>query len=144
MALKHTNSGRCGRCQEIIDKYPGFDKDLRAWFETFQAGHPEAHVSEAGRGREMQEILFNRGASKARYGYSSHNYNCALDLFEMGGAKIKDIYETSWFKTVLAPALPPWIRWYGEPGSKFWELPHVEIRDWEDLATKGLIALVEE
>lgn len=143
MALKHQNSGRCPRCQEILDRYPDFNGDLRAWFEMFQLQNPEAHTSEAGRGRDAQEALYQRRASRAQWGESAHNYNAALDLFEQGGKSHKDIYERDWFDRKLQPALPPWIKWYGEPGSKFYELPHVELKDWRAMAERGELQLVE-
>jgi hypothetical protein len=143
MALKHENNGKCEKCLEIINRYPNPHAELVSWFKEFQVTHPEAHVSCAGRGRDDQEALYLRKASKARWGESAHNYNAALDLFETGGADVKDIYEPKWFKEVLKPALPYWVKWYGEPGSKFFELPHIEVADWRELRMKGQIGLVE-
>jgi hypothetical protein len=125
-------------------RYPGFYEPLRKWFEMFQDTRPEAHISCAGRGQFDQEMLFIRGASKARYGESAHNYNAAIDFFELQG-DIKNIYEPEWFKLVLAPAIQSlsWLRWYGIPGAEFPELPHVEVRDWRVMRTKGALSLVE-
>jgi hypothetical protein len=141
MAIKHTNSGACNKCSLIFNKYPNFYAPLRDWFFAFQHLHPEAHISCAGRGEEEQESLYFRRASRAEWGQSAHNYGAAIDIFEMTGHR--DIYETVWFHNVLAPALPKWLTWYGRPGSKFYELPHVEVTDWRDMAKKGLIGLVE-
>ncbi len=132
MEMSHINSGKCPQCQEIIDRFPGFYKPLRDWFEKLQAAHPEAHVSEAGRGYLNQERDFQKGASKAHYGQSAHNFNCALDLFELQG-DMKNIYEPSWFHDVLAKNLEPWVNWYGAPGSPFREMPHVEPRGWHSI-----------
>lgn len=140
--MSHTNNGVCPKCKEIMNKYPGLNSDLKNWFVMFQAKHPEGHISCAGRGKADQEAAFNAGMSRAHWGQSAHNYNCAIDFFEMSG-KPKDIYEEKWFKEVLAPALPFFLNWYGAPGSSFRELPHVEVRNWHELKAKGLIHLVE-
>jgi hypothetical protein len=140
---KHQNNGKCQKCHAIIDRYPGFHAGLRAWFEELQAKNPEAHVACAGRGQDDQEMLFHRKATRAHFGQSAHNYNAALDLFEMGGETVKDIYEIKWFKRVIGPNVPEWMEWYGKPGSKFWELPHVEVRDWKVAAKNGELKLVE-
>ncbi len=142
MALKHDNSGKCVKCLEIILRYPGFHEGLRNWFLDFQYMHPEAHISCAGRGKDDQEALFQRKASRAHYGESAHNYNAALDLFENTG-KTSEIYETEWFHRILALALPDWVTWYGRPGSKFYELPHIEVAAWKELKEKGDLRLVE-
>lgn len=138
----HTNNGACEKCDQIFDRYTDFYEPLRAWFEDFQSEHPEAHISCAGRGYEDQEYFFSIKTTKARYGQSSHNYNAAIDIFEMS-VDFTDIYEISWFKNVLAPAIPDWLKWYGEPGSSFYELPHVEVRNWRELVHEGVLTLVE-
>lgn len=140
--MKHANNGTCAKCQEIINTYPHFHAELLAWFIEFQSRRPEAHISEAGRGRALQEIFFRRGSSKAQYGESAHNYNAAFDLFENGGDR-KNIYEKSWFTEVLSKELPDWIEWYGKRGSKFYELPHVEVKEWKKLVASGQLQLVE-
>lgn len=141
--MTHKNDGKCEKCLSIIARYPDFYEPMKLWFVGFQANHPEAHVSEAGRGKEMQNIFYRKGASKARYGESAHNYNCALDLFEMSG-KLKDIYEFTWFVDVLRPNLPSWIIWYGEPSAVFREYPHIEVKNWKALVRSGLVNLVEK
>lgn len=143
MALKHTNNGRCAKCHEIMDRYPGFYPPLRAWFVEAQAADPELHCSEAGRGKARQEECFKNKTSNAHYGESAHNYNAALDLFENGGDP-KNIYEEKWFKQRLAPRLIDSIEWYGRPGSKFRELPHIELKGWEKLVEQGVLSLVEK
>lgn len=141
--MKHTNDGKCVRCQEIFDKYPGFNELLRDWFVGFQAKHPEAHISCAGRGREEQTALYLRGASKAKYGESAHNFNCAIDIFEQGGHFLSNIYEGMWFIDVLRPNLPAWAEWYGQPWAKFREMPHVEVKNWKFLVADGAALPVE-
>lgn len=140
--MSHTNNGKCPKCQEALDKFPGFYQPLREWFESLQAKHPEAHISEAGRGREAQELDFKHGFSKAHYGQSAHNFNCALDFFSIQPGK--NIYDLEWFHDVLAKNLEPWLNWYGAPGAKFPEVPHVEPHGWQDLVKLGELKLVEE
>lgn len=138
----HKNSGRCEQCAKIFNRYPGFHSGLRRWFEEFQAEHPEAHISCAGRGRFDQEAMVLKHASRAHYGKSSHNWNAAIDIFELQG-DVANIYERAWFDRVLAPEIPHWLNWYGSPGSVFFELPHIEVRAWRTLAQDGKLRLVE-
>lgn len=138
---KHQNNGNCPKCKELFDKYPNFDKQARGWFHLFQAKHPEAHISCAGRGLADQQAAKMSRASRADYGESAHNWNCAFDVFvQLSG---KDIYDKAWFNTVLAPEIPYFLNWYGAPGAPFPELPHIEVRDWKKKKAEGLIALVE-
>ncbi len=140
--MHHDNSGKCPRCKEIIDLYPNFYPLLRLWFEELQAKHPEAHVSCAGRGKQAQEDARNHKLSRAHWGESAHNWNIALDLFVIQPGVY--IYDKTWFNTVLEPNLIPAIDWYGRPGSRFEELPHVEWRSWRDLKANKEIELVEQ
>lgn len=140
--MHHTNDGKCEMCQSIIDRYPGFDPKMRAWFEDFQSVSPEAHISCAGRGKADQEAAFSKGLSRAHYGESAHNYNAAMDFFCVlpGGT---DIYNHGWFTHTLKPALKDFLIWYGEPKSSFFELPHVELIAWKDMVDQGFLTLVE-
>jgi hypothetical protein len=140
--VKHKNDGKCAKCTEIMNRYDGLYGPLRSWFTDLQARHPEAHVACAGRGEIDQESLFKKKATRARFGKSAHNYNAALDLFENGGLDLSDIYELEWFTRVIAPAIPPWMEWYGKPGSSFFELPHVEVKNWRVLAEQKRLHLV--
>lgn len=135
---RHSNNGHCPKCREIIDRFPNFNAELRTWFEAFQAKHPELHVSEAGRGKLEQERDFQKGASRAHWTQSAHNYNMALDTFVMLPGTT-DIYPRKWYDEILRPALPTWIQWYGMPGSVFFELPHIEVRGWKYVASKKLV-----
>lgn len=143
-AVKHTNNGKCLKCGEIFDRYPNFNQQLRSWFVKFQAKHPEAHISCAGRGFADQEAAKTAGASRASYGQSAHNYNCAIDLFVMDFKNYPDqLYPKKWFDTVLAPEVPFFLNWYGAPGQPFPELPHLEIREWRGLRAQNMASLVE-
>lgn len=137
---KHKNDGNCEKCKSLFDRYDGFHQGLRSWFEDLQRHVPDAHISCAGRGKDDQTILFNRKATRAIYGRSSHNYNAAIDIFRNEPGRL---YEEQWFKKNVGNFLEDWIEWYGKPGSKFYELPHVEVKDWRQLAQSGNIKLVE-
>lgn len=144
-AVRHINTGRCPKCAQIFDRYahhPG----LRAWFEGLQAGLPDAHISCAGRGKVDQEAAKKSATSNAGWGESAHNYGLAIDIFKlhlaMGAEWPKD-----WFTTHVAPAIKAQnegtgdfkLVWYGSPGSRYYELPHVEIKDWKKLPGKKLV-----
>ena len=139
---KHQNNGDCAHCDQIMDRYPNFNAELRTWFKAFQKSHPEAHCSCAGRGEMDQEAAFIRKTSRAHWKQSSHNYNCALDLFEMSAGYPGDIYAREWFDKVLAPEVPEWIDWYGKPHAPFPELPHIEVKEWRQLLADGRLTLV--
>ncbi|MFA7333638.1 MAG: hypothetical protein WC130_05000 [Kiritimatiellia bacterium] len=139
---KHKNDGQCLKCLSIIQRYSGFHFGLFKWFQALQLKHPEAHISCAGRGRQDQEEVFHRGASRARFGESAHNYNAALDLFKNQG---NDLYDRSWFQLVVAPAIRGTdFEWYGSPGAAFPELPHVQVKAWRALADNDQLTKVEE
>jgi hypothetical protein len=107
--LKHQNNGRCEKCMQIMNKYAGFNPQLKGWFILFQAKHHEAHISCAGRGFEAQEAAKLNKKSRAKYGESAHNYNCAIDIFvQLPG---KDLYDKEWFEEILAPEVPYFLKW---------------------------------
>lgn len=135
--LKHENSGNCIKCDEIFNKYPGFHPGLKFWFQRLQQNNKDAHISCAGRGEIEQEACFNRGTSRAHYGQSAHNYNLAIDIFQLQDAIA--VWNAGWFNKVVKPTLLPSLEWYGMPGSRFYELPHVEIKGWKDMKDKKLV-----
>ena len=148
--MSHINTGNCDKCEQILNTFPGFHAELKAWFKKTQQKVKDAHISCAGRGRSEQEAAFQSGASRAHYGESSHNFNCAIDVFRLTltGAS----YDRPWFRDSIGtavysnnadPARMVELKWYGMPGSKFLELPHIEVNDWKALAEQGLVKLVE-
>lgn len=139
--LKHQNNGKCLKCAEIFDKFPGFNQNVRGWFTMFQAKHVEAHISCAGRGAADQEAAKLAGKSRAEFGKSAHNWNAAIDLFVL--LPQTDLYSKKWFNEVVAPEIPYFLNWYGTPGSSFFELPHIELRDWHGMKIAGDLKLVE-
>lgn len=139
---KHLNNGACPKCKEIMDRFPNMNQKLRQWFVDFQKQNPEAHTSCAGRGFQDQTNAKASGASRAKFGESAHNYNCALDLFVQ--LPKTDIYDKKWFQEKIAGKIPYFLKWYGEPGSAFYELPHIEVREWRGLRVQNLAGLVEE
>lgn len=136
----HTNNGQCPACAKITQTFPNFDQNLLNWFILMQAKFPAFHLAETGRGRARQEEMFNSGRSRAHYGESSHNYNCAMDTFFL----INGVYnlDEANFLPVYTE-MPDLIEWYGAPGAKFFERPHFEKKGWRDLRAGGLIQLVE-
>lgn len=143
---RHVNNGKCEKCQDIFEAYPGFHVGLKAWFEGLQKKDPSAHISCAGRGKVDQEAALASGASKAHYGQSSHNFNAAIDIFRLTQAGAS--WDRPWFRDSVGTAVYKHnanpdkkfdINWYGMPGAKFFELPHVEVDGWKDLH----LALVE-
>lgn len=139
--MRHQNTGACSGCVGILDRYPGFHEDLRIWFHAVQIENPDFHVSCAGRGRVEQEAAFYRGASKAHYGRSAHNWNAALDAFQLKDGKA--LWERPYFEEVVGLNLYPRLKWYGAKDAEFYELPHIEIADWRALSEKGALQLVE-
>lgn len=139
--IKHQNNGLCPKCKEIFEAYPNFSQKLRGWFILLQSKHPEAHISCAGRGFLDQEAKKESGASRASYGQSAHNWNAAIDIFIL--LPNTDIYDEKWFDKILAPEIPFFINWYGAKGSVFYELPHLELREWRGLKIAGDLNLVE-
>jgi hypothetical protein len=145
MTVRHVNTGRCPKCAEIFDRFV-HHAGLRAWFEGLQVGTPEAHISCAGRGKADQDAAKKAGTSKAGWGQSAHNYGLAIDIFKlhlsMGAEWPKD-----WFAAHVAPAIKAQneagsqfqLTWYGSPGSSFYELPHVEIKDWKKRKDNKLV-----
>ena len=132
----HKNNGFCEKCEEILLKYKNFDYRLYHWFRTLQNDKKIFHVSCAGRGRWLQEKYFNEGRSRAHYGQSAHNYNMAIDLFINLEALI---YNKSMFDAMIPRYVSKSIDicgvsliWYGQ-SKKFYELPHVEIKDWKKM-----------
>lgn len=140
--VKHANNGMCSKCLLIKLRYNHFDEELWKWFQQMQATFPELHISCAGRDEHEQEQLFIRGATKAHFGKSAHNYGAALDLFVIQVGS-DDIYPKTYFDRVVGGYLPPWLEWYGKPGSSFYELPHVEIKNWKELVKGGALKLID-
>lgn len=134
----HQNNGHCEGCQGIFNKYPGFYEPLKEWFMGLQVIHPKVHISCAGRGGIEQAKFKLIGLSRAEYGESAHNWNAAIDIF----LNQKNIYDNNWFYAHIPPSLPPEFNWYGSKDSKFYELPHIEVRDWKELAKIGELKLI--
>lgn len=137
----HVNNGSCISCARIFNRFPNFHPKLRAWFEKVQSLSPDAHISCAGRGRLEQEVYFEKGASKAHWKRSAHNYNCAIDIFQLKDGTA--MWSRGWFHVVVELQLDPDLKWYGAKDAEFQELPHVEVANWKDLVKNGSVTLVE-
>ena len=142
--MLHKNNGDCPHCDTLFDKFTGFHSGLRSLFKSFQKEHPEAHVSCAGRGHFEQQRCFMNKVSDAKWGQSAHNFNAAIDLFESSGDR-DNLYEAVWFSKVVRPWIAQYseFEWYGSPGSSYFELPHIQVRNWKDLVRSGLLTPVE-
>lgn len=141
MIFHHKNNGSCPKCFQLLNRYPPKSKKLFNWFFELQEKNPDAHVSCGGRGREAQNELFLKKATRAQWGESAHNYNCAIDIFEQtedGKYQLDKV----WFARVLGE-LPRWLMWYGKPDSKFYELPHVELKHWREIVDAGYEEIIE-
>ncbi len=134
---KHINNGNCPKCDEIFDRYAGFDAGLRSWFKALQACVKDAHVACAGRGAEEQETAFKKGTSRAHFGESAHSYNLAIDIFKLHATGAE--WPRSWFDAHIAPALTADLEWYGAKGAAFFELPHIQIKNWKAKTDKKLV-----
>jgi hypothetical protein len=141
MKPRHTNGTQCEKCLEIFNLYPGAYSPLVGWFMGLQLIVNDAHISECGRGIEKQKLYYKTGASRAKYGQSAHNWNAAIDIFQLKGGKA--VYNRKWYEKQICARMEIWIKWYGEPGSKFPELPHFEVCNWRELAKSGELGLVE-
>lgn len=136
----HVNEGHCSKCAEIFDRY-GCDEELRTFIEALQVDHPELHISCAGRDMAEQEALFHKGATKARFGHSSHNFRAAVDMFFLIDGKYN--LEMPNFLRILVPNLYAGLTWFGRPDAPFRELPHLEIKNWVELVHKGQLKIIE-
>lgn len=135
---KHRNNGECLYCVEIRDRFPNFNADLWSWFAMMQKIIPDFHISCAGRGQRDQELLYMKGASRAHWTWSAHNWGAGLDTFFM--CDLNNLWPRKRYDA-LSLGLPPTITWYGKIGSVFPELPHFELRNWRALKDQGLLTL---
>ena len=139
--MSHINNGRCSKCEEIFNRFPGFDQGLKTWFYKVQKEVPRFHIAEAGRGRVEQEKDFGRGASKAHYGQSAHNANAAIDTFFLDNENQYSLDER--FYELIKVYIDDTIEWYGAKGAKFYERPHFQVADFEERKKSGRLNLVE-
>lgn len=139
---KHLNNGKCAKCLEIMGKYPNFHKPLQDWFFELQSRIPDAHIAYAGRGKIDQEDFFAKGTSKAHYGESPHNYNLAIDFFQL--TNIGARWDLSWFKDVINPEIKKsGFLTHGLDFKSFRDAPHCEVTIWRDMIKTGTAKLVE-
>jgi hypothetical protein len=146
----HTNEAFCLGCQTLFDRFPGFHRGLMLWFFTgVQTEHADAHISCAGRGKQDQQKDYNAHTSRAQWGQSSHDYNLALDVFQLKSGIAT--YDPVWFKNVISEAVEKQntddtrlfeLTWYGDPCAPYKELPHIEVRNWKELVSQGQYKLV--
>lgn len=139
---KHENNGKCSKCEEIFARYPAFHKQLKEWFFALQANIPNCHIAYAGRGKIEQDQFFAKGASKAKWGESPHNYGLAIDVFELSiiGAR----WDLNWYRSIINPEVKKtdWLE-HGLDWQKFRDAPHIQIKNWRELVKNGSAKLVE-
>jgi hypothetical protein len=82
-----------------------------------------------------------KGATKAKWLESSHNFNAAIDVFFL----INDQYnlDDSNFESIVVPALNDSLNWYGKPGCTFPEKPHIEPKGWTTMVYNKILSPVE-
>lgn len=139
---KHLNDRKCAKCEEIFNRYAGFHQPLKDWFNKLQIAFPDAHIAYAGRGRVEQEEFFAKGTSKARWGESPHNYNLAIDLFQLSVSGAR--WDLNWYRDIIGPEVKKadWLT-HGLNFTKFKDAPHIEIKSWNDMVKQGIAKLVE-
>jgi hypothetical protein len=142
--MKHENNGRCERCHSLIYLYPNPHISLVKWFLDIQSNFPEIHTSCLGRGAFEQNDFYRKGKSAALYGASPHNYNAAMDVwFLVNGIYVSD---KTLYKEKLSGKVPDYLRWpisYFRNGNIYTDWPHVEVKDWKNLVSKGILKLVD-
>lgn len=135
--VKHINHSPCPKCEIIFNRFPNFIVELKEWFYEIQNFDPSTHISCAGRGEQDQNALFKAGLSKAEWGKSAHNFNAAIDIFRQ--IQAGTTYDRPWFEATIGRRLfehnaqsdaTYQFDWYGLKGSPYFELPHVEIKNW--------------
>lgn len=143
MNIHSGKQSRCKKCDEIFDRYEGFNEELREWFNLCRNDIRNIHISCAGRGRKDQEDCFDRGRSNAHYGQSAHNYNMAIDVFfvdEVGAYSLDKKY----FDELLSNhPIDGKFEWFGRPGSPYKEMPHIQVLNWKDKVKVNSLPLVE-
>lgn len=144
MKHKHFNDGNCKKCREIINRYPGFHLELANWFYLVQSRVPSVHTSCAGRNEQDQDAVYLRGASRAKWGESSHNYGLGIDLFFIVDDKaLWDLDKSTFlFRRKVEPLRPDWIEWGGNWKS-FQENAHYQHKNWKTLVESGKHILIE-
>ena len=142
--MSHVNDVvQCPGCLDKFNAYPGFYSPLKEWFFSMRTKDKTFHCADAGRGKVDQEAYYARGASKAHFGESAHNWNIAIDtFFQIDG---NYIVANSLYMALLQglDLNKSSIVWYGAPDSAFKETPHFEWSSWRALRDGGFLTLVE-
>jgi hypothetical protein len=127
----HINAATCPGCEaKMATAHP----TLVAFFTSFRAANPDAHVSCSSRTQSDQEADYAKGVSKAHWGQSAHDFtpSRAIDWFRLtqaGGAS----FDSVWFRNVLAPAIAAAGLVWGGNFSTIRDLPHCELPAWQNL-----------
>lgn len=126
----HADEADCQLCDEIVSRC---SESIRKWFAHERTQDPALHASAGYRGKEEQEEAFRRGASKAQFGQSPHNYfpSRAVDVwFNERGRAVWDSLKLQ----EMAERLPAELEWGG-----YWkelvDAPHFQEREWKTVVT---------
>lgn len=140
---KHINSGNCQKCEEILNKYGGTHKKLKEWFKDKQSKNYSLHCSCSGRDRIAQNLNHVNGNSNAEFGKSPHNYkpSLAIDIFFTDARYPNDIYPIKLFEEIME-SLDEGLEWFGSKESKYYELPHIQLKNWKTLIKDDKLELI--
>lgn len=128
--------------RNLNDLYPNLRILCKEFLQKANDHKIDALVTCTWRSNEEQEDLYALGRTKpgkivtrARAGQSAHNFT----LNGVPASKAFDIVPLFHGKPIWSVSHPSWailgaigvelgLKWYGEPGSKFKELPHFELK----------------
>lgn len=138
----HINcDGPCPKCEEIFNKFPDKNMELYNWFNQLRLKVKTAHIAYAGRGKEEQNYFYEKKTSKAKWGESPHNYNLAIDIFELTQTGAR--FDVSWYQSSIIPEAIKAGFDCGGLWKSFKDWPHIEIKNWKQVVKDGKAKLVE-
>lgn len=129
--MKHQPGDVCNYCEKLlIDVHP----ELGLFFHWAKSQHKQLHISDGWRGEDAQNKAFERGASRARWPNSKHNYmingkpcSLAIDLFEIDDTG-HGVWDSTFFQKLYNQAKDHnfFIGWGGN-FKKIHDSPHFEL-----------------
>jgi hypothetical protein len=120
---------------DLPDKHavhPLMRQYTRSLMKELQKLRMDMKIFEMHRSFEKQEEYYARGASKARYGQSPHNWGMAVDIIDR--RRGWDLSENEWaifgaiVKSVSEKTRIP-VDWGGD--WKFYDPAHIQLRHWK-------------
>lgn len=124
MKVKHENLPHCERCDRFMDDAHPV---LRAWLKNVRSEFLEAHVSCSFRNEKDQNDAFARGASKAKWPHSKHNFlpSRAIDLFELTEYGVAR-FDPMWYAKLWRTCKTDDLTWAGN-WKTFKETAHFQL-----------------